>query len=291
MSSERAAALGVEHAHGHDRGVGRHAGDADAVVRHRAAAMPATCVPWPFSSCGPAGQSPFEATMSVPATSFELRSGWPRSTPVSTTAMVVPAPLRAARPRLGRVDLVERPLLREERIVHGAAAGRPAGVVRIGLRGARRRVGGRCPEHDEQRRDGDDDNRDPLHVQALSPLGRAKTSGAKPLLQEALPGSLRDYAGQRAGVHHLRRRWPSRAARWPPRAPCSRGRAPSGSRWSRRSRGRLRAPPARAPRSGRAGPAGRSPRTRRPPRARPRTRAPGRARSRAGGRCSGPWGG
>ena len=36
--------------------------------------------------------APSETTMSVPATSFELRSGWPRSTPVSTTAIVAPAP-------------------------------------------------------------------------------------------------------------------------------------------------------------------------------------------------------
>ena len=57
-----------------------------------AAAMPAVCVPWPFSSCGPAGQSLLPATKSLPATSLLFRSGWFRSTPVSTIAMVTPAP-------------------------------------------------------------------------------------------------------------------------------------------------------------------------------------------------------
>ena len=48
--------------------------------------MPETHVPWPLSSVG----SPSLFTKSQPDTSFPCRSGWERSTPVSSTAMMTP---------------------------------------------------------------------------------------------------------------------------------------------------------------------------------------------------------
>lgn len=54
-----------------------------------AAAMPATCVPWPFWSMG----SSSLATKSYPLTILSLRSGWLVSTPVSMMAMTTSSPL------------------------------------------------------------------------------------------------------------------------------------------------------------------------------------------------------
>ena len=53
-----------------------------------AARMPAMCVPWPLASSGAASRS----TKSQPGTSRPARSGWSRSAPVSTSAIVTPAP-------------------------------------------------------------------------------------------------------------------------------------------------------------------------------------------------------
>jgi len=50
-----------------------------------AAAMPATCVPWPWSSCAVI----VPVTKVVPVINFALRSGWFRSMPVSRMAMVM----------------------------------------------------------------------------------------------------------------------------------------------------------------------------------------------------------
>jgi hypothetical protein len=58
---------------------------------------PATAVPWPSSSLG--SVSPL--TMSRPATRFGARSGWSRSTPVSSTATTVAAPVSATSHAVG----------------------------------------------------------------------------------------------------------------------------------------------------------------------------------------------
>ena len=65
-----------------------------------AAIVPATCVPWPWASCGSASSS----TKSQPGTMRPANSGWPASMPVSTTATVDAGAARD-RPRLGRVDV------------------------------------------------------------------------------------------------------------------------------------------------------------------------------------------
>ena len=69
-----------------------------------AAAMPETWVPWVSDGCAtPSGpfQSPLpqdglQPMKVAPDTSLPCRSAWPRSTPVSTTAMTVPAPVLVA---------------------------------------------------------------------------------------------------------------------------------------------------------------------------------------------------
>ncbi len=53
-----------------------------------AAAMPAIWVPWPVRSWGVVSS----LTKSKPGTSLGARSGWSRSTPLSTMAMTTPAP-------------------------------------------------------------------------------------------------------------------------------------------------------------------------------------------------------
>src|SRR3954454_24753618 len=83
-----------------------------------AAAMPATCVPWPFRSCAP-GVQVSSATMSTPGRSFSFRSGWFRSTPVSTIAIVVPAP-SAPRFQAPAALICDRPHWRPSRGSFGA---------------------------------------------------------------------------------------------------------------------------------------------------------------------------
>ena len=53
--------------------------------------IPVTCVPWPFSSVGSRSPDP----TSMPGMRRPFRSGWPRSTPLSTTATTI-----SARPRV-----------------------------------------------------------------------------------------------------------------------------------------------------------------------------------------------
>jgi hypothetical protein len=70
-------------------GPGRVAGRAGATGDGRVGVD--ECVPWPFRSCAPGVQvSP--VTKSAPGRSLPCRSGWFRSTPVSTIAIVAPAP-------------------------------------------------------------------------------------------------------------------------------------------------------------------------------------------------------
>jgi hypothetical protein len=66
----------------------------------RAAMMPAIAVPWPARSRGPSStqplsRQPFGSTTSEPGStrSRPARSGWPRSTPLSSTATTAPLPV------------------------------------------------------------------------------------------------------------------------------------------------------------------------------------------------------